>query len=194
MIITLAGTPASGKGTVGKLLGKKLGFPSYSTGQMWREEAQRRGMTVDDFAAWLATHLEEDKKFDDKQQEMGFTQDNFIIDARMAWFFIPHSIKVFLDVDIDVAAQRRFGQQNDPSRAEKSFASLADVKTELLNRTKADLSRYTALYGVSEYDKTKFDIVIDTTELTPEQVVDAVLGSIKKMGYELPKQTKKIVV
>jgi len=187
MIITLAGTPASGKGTVGKLLAKKLGFPAYSTGQMRRDEAAKKGMTIEEFNDWSLKNKVGDKFFDDKQKDMGETQDNFVIDGRLAWYFIPNSIKVFLDVDIDEASRRRFAEINKPGRAEEHAQTFEEVKKIIVDRTKHDLERYTALYGISSYDKTKFDIIIDTTELSPEQVTDAILGSIKKMGYELPK-------
>lgn len=189
MIITLAGAPASGKGTVGKLLAKKLGFPAYSTGQMRRDEAQKRNLTIEEFNDWSEKNPEGDKIFDDRMEMMGKTQDNFVIDARLGWYFIPQSIKVFLDVELNEGAKRRFAEINKPGRAEEHQTTLAQVKKILSDRTKHDLVRYGALYGIKEYDKTKFDIVIDTTEMTPQQVVDGILGSIKKMEVENPKES-----
>ena len=185
MIITLAGAPASGKGTVGKILAQRLGFKSYSTGQMRRDEASSKNMTLEEFNDWSLKNKMGDKFFDDKQKELGEKQDNFVIDGRLAWYFIPHSIKVFLDVDIDEGARRRFAEINKPGRAEQHLTSLEDVKKVLIDRTKHDLERYGDLYGIKEYDKKKFDIVIDTTQLSPQQVADAILDSIRKMGYKV---------
>ena len=32
--------------------------------------------------------------------------DNFVIDARLGWYAVPESFKVYLKVDLDVSAQK----------------------------------------------------------------------------------------
>ena len=190
MIITLAGAPASGKGTVGDILAKRLGFKKYSTGQMRRDEAQRRGMTLEQFNEWSLQNEIGDKYFDDLQKNMGEHDDNFIIDGRLAWYFIPHSIKVYLDVDIDEATRRRFAEINRPGRAEAQLSTIDDVKKTLVDRTAHDLTRYGKIYGITKYDINDFDIAIDTTNLKPEEVADVILSAIQKMGVKLPSAIK----
>ena len=47
-----------------------------------------------------------------KIAEYAREHDNFIIDARLGWYAVPESYKVYLKVDIDVAAQRAFNDKN----------------------------------------------------------------------------------
>ena len=52
-----------------------------------------------------------DKELDDKTIELGRNKDNIVMDSRLAFNFIPHSIKIFLEVSLDVAAKRIFNQK-----------------------------------------------------------------------------------
>ena len=46
MIISLTGKPCSGKGTLAKALSEKYDFKVYSVGEIFKEEAKKRGETV----------------------------------------------------------------------------------------------------------------------------------------------------
>ena len=47
MQITIGGMPGSGKSTIGKMLAKSLGYKYYSIGEIRRELAQKRGLTME---------------------------------------------------------------------------------------------------------------------------------------------------
>jgi cytidylate kinase len=158
---------------------------------MRRDEAQRRNQTLEEFNTWSETHPQGDSFCDEQLAKLGQTQDNFILDARLGWFFIPDSIKVYLDVSIEEAAKRRLADINTPGRAETIVHTLEQIKEHIKKRVESDTTRYKKLYGVSAYDPTKFDIAIDTTEMSPQQVVDAVIGAITKMGIDLPPLNKE---
>lgn len=50
-----------------------------------------------------------DREVDKRQAQLGQVDDNFIIDGRLAFYFIPHSFRVRLVVDSQEAARRIFG-------------------------------------------------------------------------------------
>jgi len=53
LLVLVAGLPLSGKTTVAKLLGEKLGVPVYSLGDVVREEAERVGRDPGEVASML---------------------------------------------------------------------------------------------------------------------------------------------
>src|SRR4030042_2827527 len=105
MIISISGTPSSGKSTVAKMLAAKLSWPRFYIGGMRRERACELNMTLAEYNKWGETNPETDLSFDEYQKHLGETQDNFIIEGRTSWYFIPRSYKIFLDIDLKAAAK-----------------------------------------------------------------------------------------
>lgn len=65
-----------------------------------RNLAKERNMSITELNQYSETDGGEiDRILDERQQTLGENEDNFIIDGRLAFHFIPHSCKVFLDVD-----------------------------------------------------------------------------------------------
>ena len=118
-IISLAGDLASGKGTVSLLLKEDLGYTIYRNGDYVRALAKEKNMSITEFNIYLESHPQIDIQIEKSAAEYAKNNDNLIIDARLGWYAVPHSFKVYLKVDIDVSAKRAF---NDPKRkATESF-------------------------------------------------------------------------
>ena len=60
------------------------------------------------FNEYLGEHPEIDQQIEKSAAEYAKDHDNFIIDARLGWYAVPESFKVYLRVDIDEAAKRAF--------------------------------------------------------------------------------------
>jgi len=100
MIVTIAGKPGSGKSTVAKLLAKKLKFKVFSAGDLRGQIAIKHGMTIDQLNEVGKKERWTDEECDKLLAKMGKEQDNIIFDSRLAWHFVPNSLKIFLDVDL----------------------------------------------------------------------------------------------
>src|SRR3989344_6212851 len=105
MIITLAGDIGSGKSTVAKLLAAQLHLKHYSTGDFMREMAIKEGISLLVLSARAENDSSVDQVLDSRQKRLGEEEKNFVLDARLGWFFIPQSFKVYLKVDPKVGAQ-----------------------------------------------------------------------------------------
>ena len=68
MIVTISGTPGSGKSTVGKLIAKKLGLKHYSIGNLMRSMAKEKGLTLGELGELAKTDNGKiDHELDDMQ-------------------------------------------------------------------------------------------------------------------------------
>ena len=171
-IISICGDLASGKGTVSKILMDDLNYGIYKNGEYFRSLAREHGMDVTSFNKYVESHPEIDIAIEKSAGEYASTHDNFIIDARLGWYAVPESYKVYLKVDLDESAKRAF---NDPNRkSSENFATVEEQKADIEKRYKLENMRYWNLYKVRKDDMSNYDIVIDTTNLTPGEVADKI--------------------
>lgn len=94
------------------------------------------------------------------------------------WYAVPESFKVYLKVDIDVAAKRAF--EDAMRKSSEKFDTVEEQKQDMQKRYKLENERYWELYGVRKEDESNYDLVIDTTNLTPEQVANKIEQEYKK--------------
>lgn len=168
MIIAISGLPGSGKSTVGKILAKKLGYKFYSMGDMRGKMAMERGLTINELNKLGEKEDWTDKIVDEYQQELGEKEQNFIIDGRLSFYFIPHAYKIFLTVNPREAAKRVF---SDPRPDEKKVNSIEEQIKAMQKRVRDDEKRYKKYYNVSFTKEKNYNLVIDTTRLNLNEVV-----------------------
>ena len=180
MIITLSGLAGSGKTTIGKELAKRLGYKFYDIGTLRKEMAAERGMTIEAFNKLGEKDPSTDKDADALSIKLGKTEDNFVIQGRTAYYFIPNSVKLFLTVSPDVAAKRIKGDSDNPERNSESKHSPLEVIRRLsVDRDDSDILRYRKWYGIENYrDPKNYDMVIDTSNLAVEQVLKKIMDFI----------------
>lgn len=167
-IISIAGDLSSGKTTVTKLMQETLGYEIYRNGEYFRKLAVEMGMSVTEFNEYVKDHPEIDRQIEQSAKEYAATHEKLIIDARLGWYAVPESFKIYLRVDTDEAAKRAFG---DPNRKKsENFATVEEQKADLIKRFNLENERYFSLYGVHKEDMSNYDFVLDTTHLSPEEV------------------------
>lgn len=184
MIISLTGNPGSGKTSVARLLAERLGYTWYSMGDLRGKYAMEHGMTLEELNHLGETDPNTDKAVDDFQKKLGEVEDNFIVDGRLSWYFLPKSFKIFLVCDLQESARRIFAakQKLGSDRLdEKHYASEQEVYESLNRRIASDIKRYRTHYGIELGDMSHFDLVIDTTHNTgPEQTFGAIMKVLEE--------------
>jgi len=175
--ITIAGKNGAGKSTVNKLLIEALpGYESYSTGDFMRSIAAERGLTLDELQDGARTDTSIDEKVDNLTLSLAQKED-FILDSRIGFHFLPQAFVVFLDCPEEIAAERIVkNAHKDDARVGESIESVDVVTQNLKNRHEGDRKRYQNLYGIENHlGHENFDFVIDTSVFTPEEVRDQIL-------------------
>ncbi len=177
MKITISGTPGSGKSTVAEEVAKRLNLRHLSSGEFMRNLAKEKKVTPLELARLAEQDEEIDKKVDRWTEAVGEAEDNFVIDSRLAFNFIHESIKIFLSVSDDEAARRIY---KDLRPEEKENATQGATFEAMKSRKESEKKRFKEFYGLDYEDHANYDIVIDTTKLTIEQVITRIIEYVRK--------------
>ncbi len=177
MRIAISGKAGSGKSTVAKLLAEKLGLKHYSIGDLMRAMALENGMTLVELNAKAEKDKSIDLELDNKLKELGKRENNFIVDGRLTAFFIPNAdARIFLEADDSIRAERvlKAGRQNEKTK------NLQETIKSIEKREESERRRYRKYYDADYTDKKLYNCIIDTTKLTPREVVEKIIKFVEK--------------
>lgn len=182
MIISFAGPAGSGKSTQAKKLAQELAWPRYYIGGMRRQKAAQKGMTLAEYNKLGEKDPRTDMEVDEYQKKLGLSKDNFIIEGRTSWYFIPHSLKIYIDVSEQIGAERVYQnlQKNNKRNEDKIMKNIEEVKRSLAIRQKSDQKRYQKYYQINVYDPKNYDLFIDSTNMNIDQCYKKIYAYIKK--------------
>lgn len=177
-IITISGYPASGKTKVGSLLADETGWEIITIGALQRKMAAKLGMDTIQFNVFSDSHPGIDAELDEEIRKIGESREDIIVDSRLAWHWIPGSLKVFITVDLDVGALRVL---DDKSRKAEMYDSKDEAKSALTHRICLERERLISKYGVDYSDFSHYDLVIDSSALKPEEVCRMIIQKAKEL-------------
>lgn len=173
--IALSGQIGSGKSAVGTRLAAALGYSYLSTGSIQRAIAARRGLTTLELNKVAATDPSIDKEIDDYLKIDVNAMERVVVDSRMAFHFLASAIKVSLVIDPRVAVERVM----NANRAEETYASHAEATDAIAQRNRLERERFEHLYGVNLHSLRNYDIVIDTSTASIDEVVTMIVTEVK---------------
>ena len=183
MLITIWWKAWSGKWTVSKLLAKELNYEIVSIWDMKRKLAAEMWINIIEFnKMWddPEKSAEFDLKYEEYQQNLKLS-DDIILDSRLGFYAQPYAFKILLDVDEEVAGERIFKAERDTDKHASKKHAIAQVK----ERNSSDEERYKKLYDVDLWNPNNYNLVIDTSERSPEEVLQIILEEFK--AYKLRK-------
>ena len=173
MFITINGHLGSGKSTVCSLLKNKYGFDVFSSGSIQRQIARKMNASTLDLNRLSENECSFDHDIDKAVVE--FAENNkgelVVFDSRLAWHFVPNTFKVRLTINPVTAAERIVFNRCTP---EESYDSLEDAIGQLSERQKSESLRYKSIYNVVIDDPNNYDLIVDTSQLSPEQISDMI--------------------
>ena len=166
MLITISGVPGSGKTTVAKLLAARLGLPHVYAGDLYRQEAKRRGLDLQEFNALCERDHSIDRRLD-ADMEARARQGGVVLEGRLAGHLAAanrlDALKVWLDASDEVRARRV---------AEREHRDWREILDANRTRHQSDANRYRTIYGFDLADTAVYDVVLLTDERTPAALVD----------------------
>lgn len=170
--ITISGKICTGKSSLFKTLVKKLGWESYSSSQFFRDWCQKHNLPI------FAVHLRQEsltRKIDEGVREKLLKEKNIIIEGWLSGFMgqgISGVLKILL-ICADEERIRRFSQREN--------INISRASQEIKKREESLLKKWKKVYGRSDFFDPKFyNLIIETTNLKPKEVLDLVLRKLKE--------------
>jgi len=171
--ITVSGTPGSGKSTIAQILHEKLGIRYINSGMLFRQTAEKYKMSLEEFGKYCEENSNVDKELDARQVDL-LKKGDVILEGRLAgWLAYKNKIfsfKIFIDADVETRAKRIVKREG---------GSVKKHKKEILTREKSESKRYKEYYGIILEDKSIYDLTIDSSEKTPEEITKIILDKLK---------------
>ncbi len=173
-IITISGLPGAGTTTIARLLEKAIGLKYVYSGDIFRNMAKKYNMSLEEFGYYCEKHRDADEQLDKYQLEI-LQKGNVIVEGRVAgWLAYRNQIpstKILLEADLETRAGRIV-------KREKGL--IEKRKKEILKREKSEATRYKNYYDINLNDTSIYDLVIDTSDKKPDEIVDIIIKKIKK--------------
>ena len=88
----------------------------------------------------------------------------------MAWHFVENSFKIHLLVDARMAAERIVNE----NRGKEQYASVEDAIEKIGQRKASENKRYMEKYNVDVNEMSNYDLVVDTTNASPEDIYELI--------------------
>lgn len=178
-IIAITGNIAGGKSNVVINIAKKLGMGTYFASEHFRELARSRKMDIATFNEYIESKPEIDKYIDNEMAEVLKNNDDLVVDSRLAWFFEKAAFKVFISVDIETAAKRLYLDSKNRNIEDK-YNSIGDARVAIIKRQNYERDRYKREYSVDILDNNNYDLVIDSTNLSTEEISNMIIEKYKE--------------
>jgi CMP/dCMP kinase len=170
MLITISGLPGSGKTTVARLLTKWSGLPLIYAGDLFRKEAEERGLSLEQFNE-LAEHDHDIDRTLDAKMAAYARRGGCVLEGRLAAFIAlqegADAFKVWLTAGDTVRAQRV------SQREGKDAATVLRLNDA---RHRSDAKRYREIYGFDLNDTSLYDLVLNSDHEGPEALANLVLA------------------
>ncbi|AEJ61525.1 Cytidylate kinase [Spirochaeta thermophila DSM 6578] len=170
MIVAISGKSGCGNSTVSRMVAERLGLRWIN--YTFRNISQEQGVPFEQILKEAQESPRWDLYLDERQKNL-LQEGTCVLGSRLAiWLAPPEAFKVYLYAPLEVRARRI--QKREGGRFE-------EILEETRERDRRDAGRYLALYGIDidRYEEVA-DLVIDTTELTPEEITERIVAGVQK--------------
>lgn len=175
-VITVGGPPGSGTTTICRLLKKKTGFDYIYAGEIFRKIAEENEYSLAEFGTLCEEDPSWDKRLDD-EMILKAREDDIILEGRMIGPLCKRegilSFNIYIDANFDERTRRVL---------ERESGQIENRKREMKRREKSETKRYQKFYGIDPGDPSWYDLIIDSTSMTPEEEVDLILEKLRDLG------------
>jgi CMP/dCMP kinase len=174
--VTISGHPGSGTTTLVEALCEHFDWDSLNGGQIFRDQAEKRGLSLAKFGALCSVDFSIDRSLDEiLKNKMHEPNGPKIMESRLSgwWAHLEeiNCVRIWLEVSDVVRARRVVSREG---------GSTDDALRANRHRTSLDLTRYEELYGLNPEDKTPYTHIIDASFLETEEVVTAVVKILEE--------------
>ncbi|MBR79578.1 MAG: cytidylate kinase [Euryarchaeota archaeon] len=175
-MVTISGPPGSGTSTLVSKLSESLDWDSINGGEVFREEASTRSLSVEELSAQAKKDLDVDRELDKLlQSRMTSEECPEIVESRLSGWWAHKN---------DIDCLRVWVQVSDHERARRIQMREGGSIDECLERSRQrqsdDMDRYMELYGINLDDMSPYNLVIDADEKDENEVFEIVVNELEQ--------------
>jgi cytidylate kinase len=175
MKITVSGPPGSGTTTLARAIAEKHGFELISAGEMFRDLAKEKGLSVAEFGELAEKDITIDALIDVRQKEIAKARDDLVVEGRLSgWMVEDADLRIWLNAPIACRAKRIATRDGMDEYAAREMT---------LQREESERVRYRNYYRIEIDDLTPYHLAINSELWSGEAlaaIVDLALSSRKK--------------
>ncbi len=174
MRITISGPPGSGKTTACNGLAEALDLNAIVFGKIFRELAAEKGLTLAEFGSLAEKDKSIDEFIDSKILEIARANENIILESRLSAYMLSKNnipaFKIYLNASSDVRVARVGVREGE---------TVEEALKKTVERQASEAKRYMMYYGIDVNDLSVYDLIVDTDNLTPEEVLSEILKAVE---------------
>ena len=153
-----------------------MGWNMLNGGQVFRDMADSRGMTLEEFSQHCMEDESIDKQLDEMLSSIMISDESpEIIESRLAgWWAFNHDLdcpRIWIEVSEEVRAERVVNREG---------RSHSEQLALIRERMEYDGSRYKLLYGIEIDSKAPYTCVIQSDELGAEEVLNIAIEHLEE--------------
>jgi len=177
LFITVSGPPGCGATTVSEGLSAALDCGYVSGGDIFRQLADDRDMSLSQLIAKTDETDEIDRALDRRlrtiAEKWGAANKPFVLESRLAGWLAGNraDLRIWLDAPNEVRVDRTSDRE--------------EMEAEMRVREVSEAGRYRSYYGIDVDDRSFYDLAINTGRWTPETTLEMILTAVEAYDPEL---------
>jgi cytidylate kinase len=164
--VTISGYPGSGTSTLVSGLVNHFNWQSINGGQIFRDEAVKRGLTLPEFGKLCISDESVDEELDEILRQNILGGDVEIIESRLAgWWAYKlevDSIRIWVEVNEHERANRVIAREG---------GTIETVLEANAKRLSIDNQRYQNMYGLRPDDPLAYTHIMEASNISAEDVI-----------------------
>ncbi len=177
LFITVSGPPGCGATTVCEGLSTALDCGYVSGGDIFRQLADDRGMSLSQLIAKTDETDEIDRALDRRlrtiAEKWGASNKAFVLESRLAGWLAGNraDLRIWLDAPDEVRVDRTRDR--------------AEMEAEMRVREVSEAGRYRSYYGIDIDDRSFYDLAINTARWSPHATLEMILSAVEEYDPEI---------
>lgn len=172
MLLTVSGPPGSGTSSTAAALADRFGFSHTSGGDIFRDVATERGLTLEELNARAEEDPSIDRELDERLHRIARKEDDLVLESRLAgWLAGPEAdFRIWLEAPLPVRTERI---------AKRESIAVDTAREKTVTRQKSERTRYEDYYSIDITDLSIYDISISTARWGEEKIPTVLADAIE---------------